>query len=55
VKNFDAGRPDAMRSTTNLVTNGLGRSVDAGCGYTLIRQATWMIDFPNRRWSAAPT
>ena len=38
-----------MRSTTNLVTNELGRSVDAGCGYTLIRQATWMIDSPNRR------
>ncbi|MDF2732676.1 MAG: hypothetical protein K0S92_1309, partial [Desertimonas sp.] len=47
--------PDAMRSTTNLVTSELGRSFDAGCGYTLLRQATLMIDFPNRRWSAAPT
>ena len=32
----------------------LGRSLDAGCGYTLLRQATWTIDFPNRRWSTAP-
>ena len=39
----------------SLPARELGRSVDAVCGYTLLRHATWVIDFPHRRWSVART